>query len=503
MPEDRSWVAFTLRPEARFHDGKPITADDVICSFETLKTKGHPLLPRLLRQRGEGREGAGERQVKFTFEPRRQPRAAADHGPAARSCRSTTGKGASSTRPRWSRRSAAAPTGSSASSRAARSPTSGSPTIGARICRSNAAATISTRVRYDYYRDPTSRSKPSRPARCDLRPENTAKLWATGLRRPGVQERADPSCSTVDHEIPTGMQGFVFNLRRPIFQDPRVRQALALRLRLRVDATRRCSTASTRAPTSYFSNSELASRGLPEGEELALLEPFRDQLRRGGLHHGLRAARDRRLGQHPREPAQGRAAAEGGRLDRAGRQASSTRRASRFEFEILLASPDFERIAQPFVQNLERLGIAARIRTVDPAQYQNRMDDFDFDMTVEMFGQSLSPGNEQRDFWGSAAADIPGSRNTLGIKDPVVDELVEARHRGADAREPRRAHARARPRAAVGPLRDPALAQPRLPRRLLGQVRPSGGVRRNTASTFDAWWVDPARSRPRSAGAAR
>jgi microcin C transport system substrate-binding protein len=97
----------------------------------------------------------------------------------------------------------------------------------------------------------------------------------------------------------------------------------------------------------------------------------------------------------------------------------------RLEFEILLSSADFERISQPFVQNLSRLGVGARIRTVDTAQYQNRMDNFDFDMTVESFGQSLSPGNEQRDFWASASADIPGGRNTTGIKDPVVDELIE------------------------------------------------------------------------------
>src|SRR5262249_40923505 len=95
-----------------------------------------------------------------------------------------------------------------------------------------------------------------------------------------------------------------------------------------------------------------------------------------------------------------------------------------FEFEILLSSADFERIAQPFARNLERLGVVAHIRTVDPAQYQNRMDNYDYDTTVEVFGQSLSPGNEQRDFWGSASADIPGGRNTIGIKDPVVDDLV-------------------------------------------------------------------------------
>jgi microcin C transport system substrate-binding protein len=177
---------------------------------------------------------------------------------------------------------------------------------------------------------------------------------------------------------------------------------------------------------SYFSNSELASHGPPSPEELALLEPYRDRLPprvfsdayvppatdgEHGIRNNLRTAltllaqagfevRDRKLVK------------------------ASTGAAVRFE--ILLVQPAFERIVLPFRANLERLGIEVTVRTVDSAQYQRRLDEFDFDMVVGSFGQSLSPGNEQRDFWGSAAADIPGSRNIIGIRNPAIDALIDS-----------------------------------------------------------------------------
>ena len=195
------------------------------------------------------------------------------------------------------------------------------------------------------------------------------------------------------------------------------------------------------------------AEGLPSAAELALLEPFRDQLPEevftqvyhapsaegeGGIRQDLRTAL-RLLGEAGWQ-------VEGGKLVNAQGQP--------FRFEILLNGPSFERHTLPFVKNLERLGIEATVRTVDPAQYQNRMNEFDFDMTVEAFGQSLSPGNEQRDYWGSEAADIPGSRNTIGIKDPVVDHLIDKIIQ-APTREDLVTATRAGSRPAVGPLRHP------------------------------------------------
>jgi microcin C transport system substrate-binding protein len=219
------------------------------------------------------------------------------------------------------------------------------------------------------------------------------------------------------------MQGFAFNLRRPLFQDPKVRQALAYAFDF--EWTNRTIMYGQYARTgSYFSNTELAAQGLPSEAELALLEPFRDQLPEEvftQVYQAPKAEGERGIRQNLRTALQllGEAGwqVEGGKLVNAQGQP--------FRFEILLDGPPFERHTLPFVKNLERLGIEATVRSVDPAQYQNRMNEFDFDMTVEAVGQSLSPGNEQRDYWGSEAADIPGSRNVIGIKDPVVDQLID------------------------------------------------------------------------------
>jgi microcin C transport system substrate-binding protein len=227
----------------------------------------------------------------------------------------------------------------------------------------------------------------------------------------------------IPNELGTGMQGFAFNTRRPLFQDPRVREALGYAFDF--EWTNRIIMYDQYERTeSYFSNTELAAQDLPSAAELELLEQFRDQLPEevfatvyrapstdveGGIRQNLRTAL-RLLGEAGWT-------VENGRLVNAQGQP--------FRFEILLNGPSFERHTLPFIKSLERLGIEATLRTVDPAQYQNRMDDFDFDMTVESFGQSLSPGNEQREFWSSEAADIRGSRNTIGVKDPVVDHLID------------------------------------------------------------------------------
>jgi microcin C transport system substrate-binding protein len=177
--------------------------------------------------------------------------------------------------------------------------------------------------------------------------------------------------------------------------------------------------------TSYFSNSELASRGLPNPEELTILEPFRGKIPEEVFTKEYRP---------PSTLGEGRIRAnlrqamkllkEAGWVFR-NRKLVNEKTGEPFSFEILLHQPTWERISLPFAKNLERLGIDARVRTVDAAQYQKRVEGFDYDMVVDVFPQSLSPGNEQRDFWSSAAADEMGSRNTIGIKDPTVDALID------------------------------------------------------------------------------
>ena len=228
----------------------------------------------------------------------------------------------------------------------------------------------------------------------------------------------------IPHENPQGMQAFVFNTRREIFQDRQVRAALAYAFDFEWTNQNLFYGAYKRSK-SFFSNSELASADLPSDAELAILEPYRNQLPpevfteayeppatdgTGNLRANLRTAL--RL-------------LKGAGWDIRDGVLTHTDSGLVMQFEIMLVSPDFERVVLPFTKNLERLGIAVDVRTVDTSQYQQRIDSFDFDMIVGGWGQSLSPGNEQRYLWHSLAADIQGSRNTPGIRDAVVDALID------------------------------------------------------------------------------
>jgi microcin C transport system substrate-binding protein len=420
VPADRTWVAFTLRPQARFHDGTPITVDDVIWTFETLKAKGHPFYRTYYAQVAKA-EKVGERKVKFTFGP-------GDN----RELPLIVGQLPVLSRAYWSKRdfektTLEAPLGSGAykveAFEAGRSLT-------LRRVKDYWAAKLPVNVgrdnfdtiRFDYYRDITVALEAFKGGAYDIRQENVAKNWATAYNVPPVQQGLIKK-EEIKNEVPTGMQAFVYNTRRPFFQDARVRRALAHAFDFEWTNKHLFYGAYTRTK-SYFSNSELASRGLPGPDELKVLEPFRGKVPdevftkayappatdgSGNIREGAREA--------IALLAQAGWTVKGQRLVNG--------RGEPMQFEILLSDPTWERIALPFVKNLERLGVTARVRTVDSAQYQNRMDGFDFDMTVWVWGQSLSPGNEQRDFWHSDSAGVKGSRNMAGIRDPAVDRLVD------------------------------------------------------------------------------
>jgi microcin C transport system substrate-binding protein len=422
MPEDRSWVAFTLRPEARWHDGRPVTVEDVIWTFETLTTEGHPFY-RAYYANVESAEKAGERRVLFTFDGTPNPELPLIMGQMQILPKHYWEQDGVD----FGRTTLTPPLGSGPY----------------RIGRVDAGRSITyervedywgedlpvnrgrfnyDRVRYEYYRDSDVALEAFKAGQYDLRVENTARLWATGYTG-----RAFDAGMIMTEELSDlsgdGMQGYVFNTRREIFRDPRVRRALAYAFDFEWTNENLFYGQYVRTK-SYFSGSDLASEELPGEAELALLEPFREELPeevftavyqpptsddRGGMRQNLRTALDllQEAGWEVR----------GGVLTHA-----ATGR--RMEFEILLINPAFERITLPFVRNLERLGVRAEVRTVDTSQYQNRVDSFDFDMIVHVWGQSLSPGNEQRDYWSTVAAEIPGSRNLAGIQDPVVDALI-------------------------------------------------------------------------------
>ncbi len=420
IPADRSWVAFTLRPEARWHDGTPLTVDDVIWTFETLKADGHPFY-RAYYANVVSAEDMGDGKVKFTFDQegnRELPLIMgqmvvlpkhyyAEHTFAETTLEPPLGSGPY--------RVASVDAGRSITYERVED-------YWGKDLPVNVGQYNFGTMRYDYYRDDSVAVEAFKAHEYDFRLESVAKTWATAYTGPAVNQGLI-ILEEIVHENPTGMQAFIFNLRRDKFADPRVREALGYAFDFEWSNQNLFYGQYTRTK-SYFSNSELAATGLPSEAELALLEPYRDQLPpevftevyepptsdgSGNIRAGLQAAR--------------------GLLEEAGwtieNGVLTGPNGETMEIEVLLDNPAFERIVQPFSRNLERLGIKATLRTVDAAQYQNRMDTFDFDMTVEVFGQSQSPGNEQRDFWSSESADIDGGRNLIGIKNPVVDALID------------------------------------------------------------------------------
>ena len=421
VPDDRSWIIFNLRPEARFHDGKPITPEDVIFTFETLKTKGHPIYRSYYADVAKV-EKLGERRVKLSFASRTN-----------RELPLIVGQAAILPKHYWEGRDF---------ERTTLEPPLGNGAY--RIANVDAGRSITYQrvadywgkdlpinrgrenieiIKYDYFRDPIVAFEAFKAGQIDFRQENVARQWATSYDFPAVKDGLIKR-EEIAHQLPAGMQGFAFNTRRPLFKDPRVRQALTLAFDFEW-SNKTLFYGSYKRSLSFFSNSELGSRGLPQGEELKILEKFRGKVPEEVFTKEYKLPTTDGSGTLSRDQLR-----EAFRLlKEAGWEikgkALANAKGEPFEFEILLSDPNWERITLPYVKNLERLGINARVRTVDSAQNQKREDTFDFDMTVAVFGQSQSPGNEQRDFWHSAVADESGSRNLMGIKDPVVDALID------------------------------------------------------------------------------
>jgi len=419
VPEDRSWIAFNLRPEARFHDGEPVTAEDVVWTFNTLVEKGSPLYASYWADVAEVK-ATSERRVLFIFENNQN-----------RELPLIIGQMPVLPKHFWEGRDFTAPLTE--------------PPLGSgpykidsfEFGRNVAYARVEDywgadipvmkgrynfdRIIFEMYRDRDVATEAFKAGAFDFRRENSAKRWATAFDFPAFREGF-----VVKEEIPNnavgGLQGFAFNMRKPIFQDPAVREALSYAFDFEWSNKTLMYDAYART-NSYFQNTGLEAKGLPTEAELELLEPLRDELPervftevyeapttdgsgniRRNLRAGLNLLRD-----------------AGWSLQ----DGVMTKDGKKLEFEILMASASSERLVLPFIDNLAKLGVTATPRLVDPAQYRNRLRDFDFDMTTTAIGQSNSPGNEQRDFWSSEEADKPGSRNLMGIDNPAIDRLIE------------------------------------------------------------------------------
>ena len=278
-------------------------------------------------------------------------------------------------------------------------------------------------IQYQYYKDRSIEREAFKSGDIDFFSENSSKEWATSYDIPAVKNNLIRK-ELIQHQNPQGMQAFVFNTRKEIFNNRKVRKALGYAFDFEWTNKNLFYNAYKRSD-SFFENSELASTGLPIGKELDYLTPYMDQLPKEVFQNEYKPPQTDGSGFMRNKLQEATKLLKEVGWDLVEGELTNNKSGKKFKFEILLVSPAFERIVLPFKDNLEKLGIKTSVRTIDSAQYQNRLDSFDFDMVVSTFSQSLSPGNEQRNFWGSNAAKTNGSRNIAGINSTVVDLLIE------------------------------------------------------------------------------
>ncbi|WP_252179951.1 extracellular solute-binding protein [Endozoicomonas sp. 4G] len=418
---DNSGITFHLNAKARFHDGQPITAEDVVYSFELLRDKGSPLYRAYYGDIAKA-EALSKRSVRFVFKHNRNPELPLIITQLPVLPKhfweqdSNHFEQANLTHPLGSgpyKIHSAEPGRSIAYKRV-------DDYWGKDLPVNKGRYNFDVR-RYDYYRDSNVAMQALKAGEYDLHFENIARNWATAYNTPAVQ-KGQLIKESIATKAPQGMQGFVFNLRRDIFKDINVRKALNYALDFQW-LNKNLFYNSYARTESYFANSDMEATGIPEGKELAYLEPWREQLpaelftepHQLPVTDGSGRIRSQ-LSQALTLMKQAGWKLENGTLRKNGKP---------FEFEILLHDSSMEKVALPMKKNLEAMGIKATLRIVDVSQYINRLRSFDFDMVVSRIPQSSSPGNEQKDFWSSESADLPGSRNLAGIKNPVVDGLIK------------------------------------------------------------------------------
>ncbi len=421
-PADYSSATFGLRPTARFHDGKPITPEDVVFSLDALK-KASPLYSTYYQHVLKA-EKTGPNEVRFTFDVkdnRELPQIISELPILPKhwwESKSASGEARDITKS-----SLEVPLGSGPYRVKSFEP--GRTITYERVADWWAKDLPVSKGQWNfdtieivYFRDRIAPFEAFKRGDLDYWTESSAKQWATEFEFPAVKSGLVKK-EIIETKRVAAMQAFVMNLRRPLFQDIRVRRALNLALDFD-DANKNLFFGLYTRLNSYFDNSELASRGLPEGRELEILNKVRD-----GLPPEVFTTEFKAPSGDARRNLAGasKLLSEAGYVNKGGTLVDAAGRPLAFEF--LLDEPALERIVQPFVRSLGLLGIRVNIRVVDSAQYQRRKDDFDYDMILDQFAQSESPGNEQRDFFGSSSADVRGRHNTAGIKNKAIDAIIE------------------------------------------------------------------------------
>ena len=418
-PEDRSWVTFTLREQARFADGHPVRAEDVVWSFKQLRDKGAPFYAYYYGD-VEKVEALSEREVKFSFK-------AGDN----RELVMIVGQLPVMPKHYWDDKpfddaNLVPPPGSGpykvdSFKAGKRVVYQRRDDYWAKDLPVNRGHHNFGRIIYEYYLDQTVALEAFKRGDYDWRSENNSKYWATAYTGEAFRD-GEIITEEVTHQNPAGMQGFIFNTRRPLFQDPVLREAMTYAFDFEW-SNKNLFYGQYKRTRSYFQNSELAATGLPDEKELALLKPLREDLPPRVFTEAYQPPVSDGSGR-PRDNLRQAQAL----LKDAGYQVKDgklhTPDGEPVSFEFLLYQPAFERIVLPYARNLKTLGIDADVVRVDQSQYVQRVRNFNFDMMVGDWGQSPSPGNEQRGYWGSAAAERESSQNYAGVSNPAIDELV-------------------------------------------------------------------------------
>lgn len=425
-PDDFSSVTFGLRPEATFHDGKPVTPEDVVFSFTEQKRSD----PRVgfYYQNVVKAEKTGEREVTFTFDKpgnRELPLIVGQLSIVPKHFyEGTNDKGEKRD---LSKSTLEPPLGSGAYKIKSVDP--GRRIVFERV-KDYWAQNLPVakgqnnfeEISYIYFKDRTPAFEAFKGGDVDFWTETSAGAWATQYNFDAVAKGLVKK-EALAHQRVASMQGFSFNVRRKPFDDVRVRRAIALAFNFEALNKSIFYGQYVRAQ-SFFGNSELAASGLPEGRELEFLNEVKADIPAEVFTTPWKSPSNEKDTDFRTNML-----AATKLLDEAGWKIAGGQRKNAagevLKLEILLVQPDFERIVLPFIENLKKLGIAASVRIVDSSQFEQREKTRDFDMIVDSFGQSHSPGNEQRDYWGSASADREGSRNTIGIKSPAIDKLVD------------------------------------------------------------------------------